>query len=248
MEPRPRKTRVVQTPEERALIVRAAIEVRAERPGLSLRATWAEASRRALPEHRRQQTGVSPANGLGWLEAGLREAAGPPTPRDRAHAVVESIFDQGPTIADLAARMASLEAKLDRLAGAIHAMHEAFGELVGSPGPAPDPGPEPAQPAPTPPRKPRARIGLVGPKGDQVGAIRHRINGDVNITVIENEKSAGQVASRFAGCDWVVITRHARHHHYDDAIRAVGRERVVRLRTGGVGETAARINELIGRA
>lgn len=103
---------------------------------------------------------------------------------------------------------------------------------------------EPKQEEPVyPPKEEKFKIAVIGPLPDQ-GRLIERNCPKADIRTFAHEKHYN--TSTFKGYDYIIITRHASHSHYNQAISAVGRERVFRLDTGGIERATAKIQELSG--
>ena len=85
----------------------------------------------------------------------------------------------------------------------------------------------------------KPKIGLLGPMPDQFLRIHRQVCELATIVYMDKEKAFP--AGVFNGCDYIVISRHARHHQFYKSQSILDHQRVVRLRSGG---TTLVVNEI----
>ena len=88
------------------------------------------------------------------------------------------------------------------------------------------------------------KIGVIGPLPNQFDEIRSNINGQATLAWFDKDHTIEQ--SKLRVCDYIVITRHARRHHTWDAQAAIGKERAVRIPSGGIDQIVRQIQHFIG--
>jgi hypothetical protein len=181
-----------------------------------------------------------------------------PSPKELAHSLVESLFTREDRDRSLESEVRRLREDLDAMKDTLARTHEQVGQFHGiltkilgdlsGYAPAAEPTTLPVAIVPTEPeviRKPKPSlpvIGLIGPLPDQAEAIRRRVGDSVDLRFFDKEHNITH--GMLKNCDWIVITVHSRHHNFYKAHDAVGRDRVVRLPSGGVVVTSEKIVEL----
>jgi hypothetical protein len=191
--------------------------------------------------------------------------APPLTPAEIAHSIARPVVPEPAAAPDLATSLTALigawakhqERQQTLLEAILHeqtairlAVLGLRGELARAreePAPAPSPAAvEPGAngavlgaPAGAPYGKPR--IALVGPDLEQFDRVARSVGHTASLVYVERSRGKGDLPA----CDWYVLTRHVTHEWWDRAISLVGRERVVRIATGGLETIVAKIAELV---
>lgn len=234
-----RKTRVVHKPEELERLVNKAVEILKDSFIAPSQRTLFERAQEAVLDRDRHQmvTGAKASWLMSEAQKRLLQATPPPPPPapapqsldQLAHALVDAFL----------AREERLHSEIQDLKKTVSQFQTLLTKILGDLSPY-----MPEQEKPKEEHKPdtRIRVALLGPLANQAETIKRKVGGIAIIQWIENEKHFN--ASSLKNFDYAVITRHTRHSHTEQALQALGRDRVVRLTTGGIDRAADAIEKL----